>query len=312
MSDWNSEANGNEAGVTEEVTGQVMMTEEVALGAAEDAAGDGELVAQGEKTEEEKKYEAWLKRKKEPRQIEPPQMTIGQKDVYPGQLFCELTQQVYEEFSGVIIQQQKTRVRFPDKYEDNNPCLCLSNDGLEPDVSMTSTSDVPLCGKELLGQKPCEVRKQVIDGKMVTTCLCPYGQWAGGKPPRCTAITKVLILDVFDTMVPFWFSIKGNGDKYFKKLLANITLKLKPIERERALKGKYGAEDCLLYFTATPKKHGEGTKSGYHLEYSDVTRTPDELEEDVMYYSYLCRNANCDSSYDPEAVAKWKSENPLG
>jgi len=308
MSDWKDGVEGNEAGVEGEVISQEMMTEEV----APETVDGGEMVVQVWKTEEEKEYEAWLKREKEQRQIEPPQMTIGQKDVYPGQLFCELTQQVYEEFSGVIIQQQKTRVRFPDKYEDNNPCLCLSNDGLEPDVSMTSTGDVPLCGKELLGKKPCEVREQIIDGKVVKACLCPYGQWTGGKPPKCTAITKVLILDIFDTMVPFWFSIKGNGDKHFNRLIANITLKLKPIERERALKGKYGAEDCLLYFTATPKKHGEGTKSGYHLEYSDVTRTPDEFEEDVMYYAFLCRNANCDSLYDPEAVAKWKSENPLG
>lgn len=330
MSDWDNEANGNEAGVTGGVTSQEMMVEEVAPEDAEGAAvNGGELVEQGEPDE----FDRWMEEDEDDSEVEPLYLTIGQKGKEAELLVCDQAEEEYTSLTVALIRQHDTCKCYPAKFSKDNPLLCCSNDGINP------SCEDPLCGPNA-GENPCLGTWKKVDGKNVKTKPCGYGNWNGNESPRCQEGRQNLIIEVGnETYMPYWLEIKSIGLKPLRGLESKLKISVKTSVVKRRKQGLGKAKKCMFVFDVTAVEDVRDAGSSYQAAFNHVTsifqmisaqrlaQDPElildaentaeimaetwDIEESLARLSHSCRDKFCEARVDSEAVAKWKSENPL-
>jgi len=319
--------------VAAEVASQEMMTEDFTPG---DAAEGGELVAQGQGSlpAEQDDFDAWMEEDEDDSEVEPLYLSIGQKGKQAGLLVCDQAEEEYSSLTVALIRQHDTCKCYPVKFSKDNPLLCCSNDGINP------SCEDPLCGPDA-GENPCLGVWKKIDGKNVKTKPCEYGNWNGNEPPRCQEGRQNLVIEVGnETYMPYWLEIKSIGLKPLRGLENKLKISTKTSVVKRKKQGLGKAKKCMFVFDISSVEDVRDSGSSYQAAFNHVTPVYKMIEnsmmvddpelvlteqdiEDIMTdtknieealarLSYSCQDKFCEARVDSEAVAKWKSENPLG
>lgn len=325
----------SEVAVVSETAGPEM-TEEVTREATEGAAGGGKLVAQGEPDE----FDRWMEEDEDDSEVEPLFLSIGQKGKEAELLICDQAEEEYSSLTVALIRQHNICKCYPAKFSKDNPLLCCSNDGINP------SCEDPLCGPDA-GENPCLGTWKKVDGKNVKTKPCEYGNWNGNEPPRCQEGRQNLIIEVGnETYMPYWLEIKSIGLKPLRGLESKLKISVKTSVVKRKKQGLGKAKKCMFVFDVTAVEDVRDAGSSYQAAFTHVTsvfqmisdamlinpttglKDPErvlteedieeimadtkDIEESLARLSYACQDKFCEARVDPEAVAKWKSENPLG